>query len=124
MLVNSIGLKVLQLIRLDPDDTQRLECLSTIKTMADDLASSLPFCFQSFQAAKNPVHQDSVTLNKEEDLKKSMAELIAWPLTTVSSLADLDVEQELWFRMQLASFGRTIGDRVLEFDKADQWLQL
>jgi hypothetical protein len=127
MLVNSTRLRVLEFSRPNPDDFQRLECLSQMKTMADDLASSLPFCLQRFKVTESPKsssHQDLITLNMNEDLKPYVADLTVWPLSIASSLGDVDVKQKMWFRLQLARFGRMIGDRVLEFEEADQWLQL
>jgi hypothetical protein len=127
MLVNSTRLKIFNLICPNPNEFQRLECLSRIYSVADDLASSLPFCLQKIQITKSPgvsSYQFSTTLNEDEGVKPAMAELTVWPLTIASSLGDLVEKQRLWFRAQLASVGRMIGDKVLELDEADRWLQL
>lgn len=130
MLINSTRLRILKISRPDPDDLaneQRLECLSHMKTMANDLASSVPCCLQRFKVIDSPrssPHQTLITLDTNEEVKPYVAGLIVWPLTIASSLGDLDIKQSLWFRSELARLGRVIGARVLECAETDQWLEL
>lgn len=120
MLINSTRLRVLKLSRPDSDDfayEQRLDCLSHMKTVANDLASSVPFCLQRFKVTDMPnssSHQNLITLNTNEDVKPYMAGLTIWPLTIASSLGDVDVKQKLWVGSDLARLGRKVGIRVLE----------
>ena len=130
MLINSTRLRVLEFSRPSSDDSaqkQRLECLFHMNSMANDLASSVPFCLQRFKVADSPKSrsdQNLIMLNTTEDVKPYVAGLIVWPLSIASSLKDVDVEQKLWFRSCLARLGKMVGDRVLECGESDQWLQL
>lgn len=133
MLINSTRLRVLDLGYPDSDIIlpceQRLECLSYMKTMANDLASSLPFCLQRFKVTDCPDSSSSsprntIILNTNEEIKPYLAALTVWPLTIVSGLDDVHVEQTSWFRSELARVGRVIGAGVLECAETDQWLRL
>ena len=131
MLINSIRLKILALNchGSHSDFTyqeQQPECITQLKAMSDDLASTIPFCIERFTVA-NPsssVHQASVTLNTKEDIKPYSASLVVWPLSIASSLEGIDVRQRLWFRSQLANLGRITGNGVLESAETDQWAML
>ena len=130
MLINSTRLRVLELSHLNLDDfahEQRLECLSHMKIMANDLAFSLPFCLQRFKVSDSPntsSHPNLIALNTNEDIKPYVASLSVWPLTIASSLREVDVKRKLWFRSKLARLGRIVGAGVLECAENDQWLQL
>jgi hypothetical protein len=131
MLIDSTRLRVLELGRLNSDGfahkKQQLECFSHMKVMADNLASSVPFCLQRFKVADSPNSlfcQCSVTLTTNEEIKPYMAGLIVWPLAIASSLEGLDVKQKLWFKTELAQLGRIVGTGVLECAETDQWLEL
>ena len=132
MLVNSTRLRILQISHPCSHNfayhEQRLECLSQLNTMANDLASSVPFCLQRVNITdprgSSNTRQNSITLNTNEDIKPYVAISIIWPLTIASSLADVDVKQQLWFRSELARLGRIGGFRVLECAETDRWLEL
>ena len=130
MLVNSTRLRALELNHPNPDDfdyEQRLECLSHMDTMANDLASTVPFCLQRFQATDSPnssSHQNLISVNTNEDIKPHVASLTVWPLSIASSLRHVGVKQKLWFRSELARLGRILGVRLLECAETDQWLEL
>jgi hypothetical protein len=130
MLINSTRLRVLELSHphlRDSAHEQRLECLSHINIMSDDLASSLPFCLQRFKVTgsrNSPSHHNMITLNTTEDIKPYVSRMTVWPLTIASSLKGVDVKLKSWFRSELASIGRMVGYGVLECAESDQWLQL
>ena len=132
MLINNTRLKVLALSRSYPDDLSSehgLECRSHIEIMANDLASSVPFCLQRFKVTdrrNSSSHQSLITLSTDEDIKPYLASLTVWPLTIASSLGavDVDIKQILWFRSELARLGRIVGAGVLECAETDQWLKL
>jgi len=130
MLVDSTRLRVLELSRPNSDDfahKQQQECLSHMKVMVDNLASSVPFCLQRFKVADSPNSlpcQYSITLTTNEEIKPYMAGLTIWPLTIASSLEGVDVKQKLWFKTELAHLGRIVGAGVLECAETDQWLEL
>ena len=132
MLVNSTRLRILQISRPSSHNfayhEQHSRCLSQLTTMADDLASSVPFCLQRFKVTdcpdSSPSSQNSITLNTSEDVKPYVAGLIVWPLTIASSLADVEDKQLSWFRSELAFLGRIAGFRVLECAETDQWLEM
>jgi hypothetical protein len=126
MFINSTRLSILKLSRPHSDDfphEQRSECLSHMKFMADDLASSVPSCLQRFKVSDSP-NSNLITLNTNEDIKPYVAGLAIWPLTIASSLGDVEVKQKLWFRSELARLGRVVGVRVLECAETDHWLEL
>ena len=131
MLINSTRLRILDLIRSNTVDLahekQRLECLFHMKTMANDLASSVPFCLERFKVIDGPKsssHKTSITLNTNEEIKPYLASLTVWPLTIAASLREVDVKQKPWFRSELARLGRIIGSSVIECAESDQWLEL
>jgi hypothetical protein len=128
MLINSTRLRVLELSRPKPlvDSTyeqQRLECVTQLEAMADNLASSIPFCLGRFKVdnPNSPIRQTSITLNTNDEIKPYLANLAVWPLAIASSLDGIDVRQQLWFRSELASLGRITGDGVLECVETDPW---
>jgi hypothetical protein len=128
MLINSTRLRVLELSCPNPlvdftYEQQRLECIIRLEAMADSLAFSIPFCLERFKVddPSSPIRQTSITLNTNEEIKPYLASLAVWPLTIASSLEGIDVRQQLWFRSELASLGRIIGDGVLECAETDQW---
>lgn len=132
MLINNIRLRILG---LNPPNSlvyftyehQRLESITQLKAMADSLASTIPFCLERFKVVDNPnsqTCQTSITLNKSEEIKPSLATLVVWPLTIASSLEAVSVEQQLWFRSELAMLGRITGDGALVCAETDQWAML
>ena len=132
MLVNSTRLRILRISRPSSHNfayhEQCLKCLSQLNTMADGLASTVPLCLQRFKVTdfleSSLSCQNSITLNTNEDIKPYVAISIIWPLTIASSLADVDVKQQWWFRSELARLGRIGGFRVLECAETDRWLEL
>ncbi len=131
MLINNTRLRVLEESHPPPlvdftYEEQQLECITTLRAMADSLASSIPFCLERFKAdvPDSPIHEASVTLNTNEEIKPYLANWVVWPLTIASSLERIDIKQRLWFRSELARLGRTIGDSVLEYAETDQWVKL
>ncbi|KAI9821329.1 MAG: hypothetical protein M1827_004065 [Pycnora praestabilis] len=130
MLINSTRLRILKFCRPDIDHfakEPRSDCLSHLKTLANDLACSIPFCLQRFELTYSPnstTYQNISTLNKSGDIKPYVASLVIWPLTIASSIGDVDVEQKLWFKSQLARLGRVVGAGVLECAETDEWLEL
>ncbi|KAF2182453.1 hypothetical protein K469DRAFT_740325 [Zopfia rhizophila CBS 207.26] len=96
MLINSTRLSVLQLSEANLDSfshEQRLECLSHIKAMADDRASTLPFCLERFKITDGPGSSNqNITLDTNENIKPYLAGLIISPLTIASSISHGDVE--------------------------------
>jgi hypothetical protein len=130
MLINSLRLRALKIIHPCSDDftdEQHLKCLSGISTMADDLASSVPFCLQRFKVIDShdsSSHQDSIILTTSEDIKPYIAGMVIWPLSVASSISGVDIEQRTWFRSEVARFGRMEGDKVLECAELDQWLEI
>ena len=129
MLTIGTRLRILELMRQDSPNLfqiHRSDCASNIKSMANDLACSIPFCLQRFKLTNRNLAStpDTVVLSTEEEIRPHLASLAVWPLTIASSLVDLDFEQVTWFRSELARLGRAIGVGVLESAETHQWLQL
>ncbi|MCJ1414043.1 hypothetical protein MMC32_000368 [Xylographa parallela] len=130
MLINSIRWRVLQLENPNSADivhNQRLECLFHVNSMANDLASNVPYCLGRFTVAHGSYsssHPTTVTPNANEDINPHLASLLIWPLTIASSIRDMDVQQKLWFRSELARLGRMVGAGVFECAETDHWLEM
>ena len=131
ILLNSTRLRVLELSRPNllakfTYEEQRLECIAQLKDMADSLASTIPFCLERFTVDRpsSLAHHDSITLNTNEEIKPYLVRLVAWPLSIASSAEGIDDRQQLWFKSELASLGRIIGDGTLECAEADHWPKL
>ena len=130
MLINSTRWRVLQLelpTSADIVHRQRLDCLFHISAMAKDLASSVPCCLQRFTIADFPnssSHPKSVMPSTNEDIKPYLAVPVIWPLTIASSLKEVDVELNLWFRSELTRLGRIVGAGIFDSAETDQWLEL
>ncbi|MCJ1291890.1 hypothetical protein MMC34_003438 [Xylographa carneopallida] len=130
MLLNSTRWRVLQFepqISTEIAHDRSLECLFHIKTMANDLASSVPYCLERFKVTEDPYAPSRckiVTPNTNEDIKPYLAGLLIWPLTIASTVKDVEVQQKLWFKSELARLGRMIGVGVFECAETDHWLEL
>jgi hypothetical protein len=131
MLINITRLRILELTRSNQYDgsiyeEQRQECIVQLEAMADNLAYSIPFSLGRFKVDNPnlPIRQDSVTLNTNDDIKPYLACWAVWPLTIASSLDGISVNQQMWFRSELATLGRITGDGVLECAETDQWALL
>ena len=128
MLISSTRLKILKLSHSTSlndliYERQRLDCITELKTLADHLASSIPFCLERFKVddSSRLQGQSSITLTTNDDIKPYLATMVVWPLTIASSVTGIDVKQQLWFRSELARLGRVTGDGILEFAETDQW---
>ena len=127
MLLLNTCWRVLKLLRQDMAwKEQLLKRNRRLSDMADNLASSIPFCLDRVKVknsrASEPA-EDSVVLNREA-MKPYSAGLVVWPLTLASSLEGLDEKQQRWFRSELAEIGRITGDGGLECAETEQWVKL
>lgn len=128
MLVNNIRLSILLSIRpelmLDTYEQKRQECITKLKSMADGLASTIPFCLGRFKVEnrKSPTHHASITIAENEEIKPCLANLVIWPLSIASYLKEMDNIQQLWFRSELARLGKVLGDGIIESAETGQWL--
>ncbi|KAI9714574.1 MAG: hypothetical protein M1812_006379 [Candelaria pacifica] len=132
MLINSTRWRVLrfsrpELLAISLCEQQQLECVTQLSTMADNLASTIPFCLDRFKvpgSTGSSSRQSQITLNTKEDVKPHLATLVVWPLTIASSLEGIHVGLQLWFRSELATLGRIVGARVLECAATADWAAL
>ena len=131
MLLSSIRLRILRSrvpnAPLDLTHNQRLpESSNQLETMANNLASTIPFCLNRFKVERSfsPISRRTIKLNTEMRVKPYLATLVVWPLTIASSLDEIDSEQRKWFRSELAQLGTITGDGALEYAASDQWQKL
>jgi len=132
MLAISTRLKILKLSQLDRDgsaDEKHLECLSLMKTIADDLAANVPFYLRRFEvktreSAELSSSSPLITLNMSDDIKPYVARLLIWPLSIASFVAEVDAEQALWFKSELARLGKILGYGIFQSLDTDQGLEL
>ncbi|KAI9783150.1 MAG: hypothetical protein M1835_003877 [Candelina submexicana] len=132
ILINSVRWRVLKfspLKRLVGSlyEQQQLECISQLSAMADELASTIPFVLGRIKVlddSDSSSRQPSIKLNMKEEIKPHLASLAVWPLTIASSLEGINIRQQLWFRCELATLGRTLGASVLECAETSEWATL
>lgn len=123
MLINSTRLRILDMLYLDSEDNhvqERIECISNMKLMGKDFAASVPISIRNFKTSTQLL---TVSSRIEETLPY-MALMTIWPLSIISSLGNLDIEQRAWFRVELARLGRLIGYGLFESAASDFWLEL
>jgi hypothetical protein len=125
ILINSTRLKILELSRLNGNaDKLEMQALSHIKSMANNLASSIPFCLERFKSTctvDSMSEMPPITFNVMEEIKPYVAQLVIWPLTIASSVGGVDAATQKWFRCELARIGRIVGYGVMECAETDQW---
>ena len=128
LLINSTRLKILDASHLHPPcwvthRMQRVKCINQMKSAADSLAATIPFCVGRFKAqdpdsAEQP---SSLEFSTNEQIKPHLANLVVWPLTVASSVGGIDPKQRQWFRSELASIGKITGNGVLESAETASW---
>jgi hypothetical protein len=125
ILINSTRLKILEVGQLRANsENQRCQAQSLIKVMADNLASSLPFCLERFKVINTPNSSSErplITLNTNEDIKPHMAMLVVWPVTLAAFAGGVDPGQQKWFKSELSRLGRIVGYGIMEFAETSPW---
>ncbi len=128
LLINSTRSRLLKAIESDLFDEfslekERLECITQLQAIADDLTSSLPFCLDRFKmdSSSPPGQPQSVILNVNDEIKPYLATFAVWPLTIACSADGIDAKQQQWFRSELASIGKVTGDAILESAANHRW---
>lgn len=124
ILINSTRLKISELGQsVEITDKTRVQAYSNIASMADYLASSIPFCLERFKFTVPylPSETPLITLNSGHDIKPYVAQLVIWPLTLAASAGGVDAVQQKWFRYELARMGRIVGYGIFEAAETDQW---
>ena len=128
LLINSTRLKIINASRPDPrvwvtHQMQRVNCIKQMKSAADGLAATIPFCIGRFKV-QPPTSDEQplpIELNEDQQIKPHLANLVVWPLTVASSIGGIDPKQRQWFRSELASIGRITGNGGLEFAETASW---
>ena len=107
-------------------EAQRLACIAILQEMADSLASSIPYCLGKIKAigGQSLVDRPSVEVATDDEITPYLVNWVAWPLTVASAIKHIDVDQQLWFRSELARLGRAIGDGVLQCADSNQWVKI
>jgi hypothetical protein len=128
MILNGMRLRALNICCEMSDDCsceQHSECLSNFTDMANDFASSIPFCLERFKITNDCKSSTPVlTMNTNENIKPYLARLVAWPLTFASSFGYGDRKEILWFRSELAHIGRVVGVKVMQYANTKHWFDL
>lgn len=123
MLVNSIRVGILGMSLEPPMEykRQRLDRISEIRAMADSIVASIPFCLKRVEMDSSSLNsRPSVNISADEEIKPHSASLLVWPLTIASGIKELDAEQQIWLRSELAAFGEITGDGILDTSEADK----
>ncbi len=127
ILVSCTQIRILDIVNPDAGE-QRLNCLAIINEMADDFASSIPFCRQKIKVTETPGSasgERTVTVNmNDDDEKPYMATTTTWPLSMASGMSRVEMGPKLWFRSEISRIGRKMLDRVLEEAATEKWLDL
>ena len=124
ILINSTRLKILELGQpVELTDNTGVHARLNVASMADHLASSIPFCLERFKVTVPdlPSEKPLIILNIEQDIKPCVAHLVIWPLTLAASVGGVDAVQQKWFRCELARIGRIVGYGIFESAETDQW---
>lgn len=133
MLINSIRLRILDLSfggashRFDQKEQQWRECSDLVNSMADSLASTIPFSLERIKVSNDGDMSSSqafVTTDSDEEAKLHLAGLVAWQLTIASSLEGTNVTRHQWFISELAHLGRKMGNGILESAENGEWPML
>jgi hypothetical protein len=121
MLISCTRLKILDLLRPhQPDNTaykqQRSDCVAELRSMADFLASSIPFCYERFAVRNSNYPSEASYVNNRdlEERKPHLSALLLWPLAVAAKVEGIDILQQEWFRSQLVKVGRMMGNGVIE----------
>jgi hypothetical protein len=123
MIIDSTRYKVLGLSQRNPlvesiYEQERQECVTRLRTMADNLAASVPFSLARFKVDDSSTSQPSITLNTNDEIKPYQARLIVWPLLIAAGIEELYSRQRMWFVHELACLAMITGDGVFECSKA------
>ncbi|KAH8698638.1 hypothetical protein BGW36DRAFT_376526 [Talaromyces proteolyticus] len=114
MLINNTRLDILETTKFTPYD-QTLGCSSVLNSIANDLASSLPYCFGKFRVIQTQNSLEDVVAEVEgANFEFNVVRTAAWPLTIASGLGYLDQEQKSWFQALLLRIGKLSGFGSLE----------
>lgn len=127
MLLSSVKLRLLERgANSSACMKQHIECTETLNEMADNIASSLPFCLERISLVGiNPVIAiPSTSTERNEQIKPYLASVVVWPLSLGSSLDCINTRHKRWFKSELATIGKTIGDGLLEHAGTDKWVEL
>lgn len=91
-----------------------LDCTSTLRSTADDLASIIPFCVGNVKLTQNKNVPDSIEVLAKTKFFFSDIRSVAWPLSIVVGLRLLCREQRSWFGALLVRVGKEFGIGILE----------
>ena len=132
MLVINTRLRLLNMVcDLDPPaaaayDEQRKECRSRLATMMATFVSVVPFSIGRFQVTDDT--QDAqptlIPTTSAEEMKPHLLNLMAWPLTIVSSLVGTDLSHQQWVKGELAHVRRSTGTGIIQHAESDRWCRL
>lgn len=123
MLITAIRLRLLDITRLCQltgfaHEQQRKECILRMERLAEGIAATIPFCLDMVEVRDRDT---SVTLCVDKRIMPYLTSLVIWALTVAASLEGVSMEQQKWFRRELASLGRVSGEALLEFADTDRW---
>lgn len=126
MLLNSALLRLLDLGGNGQGSQDWRRCKSRLRSLADDLANSIPFSLLRFKLKEDAdsAGRQKVILDTWTSIPPFVANLAIWPLTLASYLKCLDTDQRNWFRSELARLGRIVGAGILEAAETEDWLEL
>lgn len=131
MLISSTLLRLLQLSRPPraqfqahgPTHQEERECTKNLKSMADSLASTIPFSLGRFMVHRPeaPGYPPTLTRNADEEIPPTLALPTIWPLSVASALGGVEPSQKLWYCAELGNLGRVLGDGALMCAGTDEW---
>lgn len=126
MLITGTLLSLFQLYSLPEFEAYKQLCLRykiELNTMADSIASTIPFSLGRFIAHKTS-HADSrpaLVLNVTEEITPALGLPTVWPLSVASSFDCGQPHRQLWFLDRLACLGHVLGDGALMCAGTDSW---
>jgi hypothetical protein len=122
MLIISTRLRILKSIQQNDDvyRKQKEDCNAIMKTMANGIASTLPFVLGRFKI--QAPGQTLVSVSDKEEIQPYQAMVVVWSLAIASGAKGVVEEHQLWFRSRLSMLGRILGDGVIESAESEIWI--
>jgi len=108
----------------DAHEQQIRDGHAQLRTIANDLASAIPFVLGKVKSqftATDP-KQTTVLVNEWAKPDPCQAIMLIWSLSIGAGLGGVDVEQQQWFRSELAGLGRLLGDGIIESAESENWI--
>ncbi|RTE83207.1 hypothetical protein BHE90_002197 [Fusarium euwallaceae] len=115
MLISHTRLQILHLAP-QPNPTETFECLTSLGSSAESLASFVPFCLGQIRKTLKGIVELS-----NEPFQPYLASLVVWPMSLASGVHTLDPIQRQWFSSTLARVSKASSECLYAYAANDYW---